>query len=136
MDQYPLLLSHMGTNDTTSQRIGRIKEDYKVLARQVTNTGAQVIFSPIFLVTEIGTARSHAVQIDVWLPGCHQGFGFYNTGLCLNDCSLLERDGIHLFKKGQENPWQHAGQLSDMDFRLQDSGGEVQSDYDHSIASF
>lgn len=43
MDHYPLLLSHVGTDDATSQKIGRIKENYKVLVRKVTNTSAQVI---------------------------------------------------------------------------------------------
>lgn len=43
MDHYLLVLSHVGTNDATSQKIVRIKEDYKALARQVTNTGAHVI---------------------------------------------------------------------------------------------
>lgn len=30
-DYYPLLLFHVGTNDTASHNLGRIKEEYKVL---------------------------------------------------------------------------------------------------------
>lgn len=37
-----LLLFHVGADDTASQKMGRIKEDYKVLVRQVENASAQV----------------------------------------------------------------------------------------------
>lgn len=50
MDQYLLLLFHVDANDSASQKIGRIKEDHKVLVRQVENVSTQVLFSSVLLL--------------------------------------------------------------------------------------
>lgn len=49
------LLFHVGANDATGQKMGRIKEDCKVLVRQVENISAQVLFSSVLPVREIET---------------------------------------------------------------------------------
>jgi len=38
-DYYPLLLFHVGTNDTTSRNVGRIKEYFKALGVKVKSFG-------------------------------------------------------------------------------------------------
>lgn len=53
---------HVGTHDTVSQNLGSIKEDYKVLAVQVKNSGAQVIFSSILPVGGNGAGRNRDVR--------------------------------------------------------------------------
>ena len=103
-DYYPLLLFHVGTNDTASRNLGRIKEDYKALGVQAKSIGAQVIFSSILPVRGKGVARNrHIMQINFWLCGwcCREGFGFYDNGTFFNDYSLLGRDGIHLSRRGK-----------------------------------
>lgn len=69
-DYYLLLLFHVGTNDAASKKVGRIKEDYKALVRQVRNIRAQVIFSSILLVREMGIAKSRCIMqisLALWL---------------------------------------------------------------------
>ncbi|GAB0210389.1 hypothetical protein GRJ2_003504700 [Grus japonensis] len=103
-DYYPLLLFHVGTNDAASQNLGRIKEDYKALGVQVKNIGAQAIFSSILPVGGKGAARNrHIIHINSWLRvWCHrEGFGFYDNGTFYDDYNLLERDGIHLSRRGK-----------------------------------
>lgn len=51
-DYYPLLLFHVGTNDTASQNLGRIGEDYGALGVQVKTIAAQVIFLPFYQLGE------------------------------------------------------------------------------------
>lgn len=103
MDYYPMLLFHVGTDDTASQKkIGRINEEDRALVRQAKNTGAKIIFLSILLVSEAGTARSRCiVQINGLLQGwsCREGFGFYDNGSRFNDCRLIGRDGFHLSRR-------------------------------------
>jgi len=47
---YPLLLFHVGTNNTAGQNLGRIKEDFRALGVKAKSFGAQVIFSSILPV--------------------------------------------------------------------------------------
>ena len=51
-----------------------------------------------------GSARNrHIMSISSWLRGwCHsEGFDFYDNGTFFNNYNLLERDGIHLSRKGK-----------------------------------
>lgn len=76
-------------------------------------------------------ARSrNIVQITLWLCSwcCKKGFGFYDNGLCFNDCSLIEKDG-------QENLWQQASQFGEIGFKMKGSEGEVPSGNDFAISS-
>lgn len=94
----------MGANDSASQKIGRINEDDRALVREVKNTGARIIFLSILLVSEVGTARSRRIgQISDLLHGwsCREGFGFYGSASCFNDCRLIWRDGFHLSRRGK-----------------------------------
>jgi len=103
-DNYPLLLFHVGTNDTTSQNLGRIKEDFKALGVKANSTGAQVIFCSILPVGGRGSARNRCIMsINSWLRGwCRcEVFGFYDNGTFFKDYNLLERDGTHLSRKGK-----------------------------------
>ncbi|GAB0205522.1 hypothetical protein GRJ2_003017800 [Grus japonensis] len=103
-DYYPLLLFHVGMNDTASRNLGRIKEDYKALGVQDKNIGAQVLFSSILPVGGKGAARNRSIMhINSWLCGwCrHKGFGFYNNRTFFDDYNLLGRDGIHLSGRGK-----------------------------------
>lgn len=103
-DYYASLLFHVGTNDTTSQNLGRIKEDDKALEVQVRSIGVHIIFSSILLVRRKDAARNkHIMQINCWLRiwCCCEGFVFYDNGTFF-DYSLLGRDGIHLSRRGKE----------------------------------
>ena len=102
-DYYPLLLSHVDTNDTARGNLGRIKEDFKALGMQAKSIGAQVIFS-ILPAGRMGAARNRCIMnINSWLRGwcCHEGFCFYDKGMFFNDNNLLGRDGNHLSRRGK-----------------------------------
>ncbi|GAB0204056.1 hypothetical protein GRJ2_002871200 [Grus japonensis] len=114
-------------NDTASRNLGRIKEDYKALGVQVKNIGAQVIFSSILPVRGKGAARNrHIMHINSWLRSwCHhEGFGFYDNGTFF-DYNLLERDGIHLSRRGKGIFGSRLANLVKQ--ALKDSGGGVQN---------
>jgi len=103
-DCYPLLLFHIGTNDTASWNVDRIKEDFKALGVKTKRFGTQVIFSSVLPAEGRGLPRNrHIIGINSWLRGwCHrEGFGFCDNGTFLNDNNLLERDGTHLSRKGK-----------------------------------
>jgi len=103
-DCYPLLLSHIGTNNTANRNPGRIKEDFKALRVKAKSFGAQVTFSSILSAGGRGSARNRCIMsINSWLRGwcCREGFGFYDSGTFFNDYNLLERDEIHLSRKGK-----------------------------------
>jgi len=98
------LSEHKHLFDTTSQNLGRIKEDFKALGVKAKSIGAQVIFSSILPVGERGSARNRRIMsINSWLRGwcCHEGFGFYDNGTFFDDYNLLERDGTHLSRRGK-----------------------------------
>ena len=57
-DYYPLLLLHVGTNDTVKQDLGKIKQDFRALGAQVKRTRAHVIFSSVLPVRDRGEGRS------------------------------------------------------------------------------
>jgi len=103
-DYYPLSLFHTGTNDTASENVGRIKEDFKALGVKAKSFGAQVIFSSILPAGGRGSARNRAIMgINSWLHGwcCHEGFVFYDNGTSFSDYNLSERDWTHLSRKGK-----------------------------------
>jgi len=105
-DYCPLLLFHVGTNDTASHlwNVGRIKEDFKALGMKAKSFGTQVIISSILPVGGRGSARNrHIMGINSWLHGwcCREDFAFYDNGTFFNDYNLLERDGTHLSRRGK-----------------------------------
>ena len=103
-DYYVLLLFHIGMNDTESQNLGKIKEDFQALGVQVKNVGAQVIFSSILPVRGKGVSINRRIMhINSWLRGwCrHEGFGFYDSKAFFEDYNMLGRDGIHLSRRGK-----------------------------------
>jgi len=103
-DYYPLLLFHVGTNDTASRNVGRIKEDFKALGVKGKSSGAQVLFSSTLPVGGRASARNrHIMGINSWLRGwcCREGFGFYHNATFFNDYNLLQKDRPHLSRRGK-----------------------------------
>jgi len=101
---YPLLLFHIGTNNTASWNLGRIKEDFKALGVKAKSFVAQVIFSSILPVGGRGSSRNRRIMsIKSWLHGwCRREvFDFYDNGIFFNDYNLLERDGTHMSRKAK-----------------------------------
>lgn len=83
-------------------------------------------------------ARSrHTVQINILLCGwwCKERFGFYGNGLCFNDCSLIEKDGIIPYKKGKRIFGSRLVSLVRQALKMKDSDEEVQSGNACAIAS-
>lgn len=62
MDYYPLLLCHVGMNNTARQNLGRIKQDCEALVVQVKEIGAQVNFSCVLVVRGKGAARGRCIM--------------------------------------------------------------------------
>jgi len=99
-----VLFFHIATNDTASQNLGRIKENFKVLGVKAKCFCAQVIFSSILPVGGRGSARNRCIKsINSWLHGWsrYKGLGFSDRGTFFNDYNQLERDEIHLSRKGK-----------------------------------
>jgi len=49
-DYYPLLLFHVGTNDTASQNVGSIKEHFKALGMKAKSLVPKSSFPPFYQV--------------------------------------------------------------------------------------
>lgn len=66
------------------------------------NTISNMVNVYLFFQVRKEARSRHNVPI-IWLCcwRCKEGFGFYVNGLCFNDCSLIERDGIIQSKKGK-----------------------------------
>lgn len=60
---YLLLLFHIGTSDTAVSNLKNIKRNCKELGVAVKNSGAQVVFSSVFLVREMGRERADRMKI-------------------------------------------------------------------------
>ncbi|XP_068809548.1 uncharacterized protein [Struthio camelus] len=101
-DYYPLLIFHVGANDTKG-KLETIKQDFRALGMVVKGLGAQVVFSSILPVRGKDGKRSRRVfQVNNWLRRwCwQQGFGVYEHGPLSEERQLLGKDGIHLTKQG------------------------------------
>ncbi|XP_068784552.1 uncharacterized protein [Struthio camelus] len=102
-DYYPLLLFHVGANDTKG-KLETIKQDFRALGMVVKGLGAQVVFSSILAVRgKDGRSSRPIFQVNNWLRHCcwQQGFGFCDHGTLFEDQQLMGRDGIHLTKRGR-----------------------------------
>jgi len=60
-DYYPLLLFHVGTNDTARKSLRSIKQDYRDLGAAVRDSGVQVASSSILLVKGKGIQRASQI---------------------------------------------------------------------------
>uniref|UniRef100_A0A8C8RI01 C2H2-type domain-containing protein n=1 Tax=Pelusios castaneus TaxID=367368 RepID=A0A8C8RI01_9SAUR len=103
-DYYPMLLIHVGTNDTARGDPLQIKGDYRALGARVKEFGAQVVFSSILPVKGRGPSRDRCIlEVNAWLRRwCYQeGFGFLDHGMLFQEEGLLGRDGLHLSRKGK-----------------------------------
>jgi len=103
-DDYLLLLFAVGTNDTASQNLGGIQEDFKGLGMKAKIFGAKVIFSSILPVGGRGSARNRQItSVNSCILGwCrHEDFDFNDNGTFFDDCNLSERDWIHLSRRSK-----------------------------------
>ena len=103
-DYYPLLLFHVGTNDTATENLDSIKSDYRALGPVVKGMRAQVVFSSILPSRGKGARRRALIgQVNNWLQNwCWRpGFGSYDHRTLFTDQCLFGRDGILLTKKGK-----------------------------------
>ncbi|XP_075753428.1 uncharacterized protein LOC142818324 [Pelodiscus sinensis] len=76
----PLIILHVGTNDTARFSLERIKGDYARLGRTLKEMEAQVIFSGILPVPREGQQRCNRIMmLNSWLrQRCYkEGFGMY-----------------------------------------------------------
>uniref|UniRef100_A0A452GIT8 SGNH hydrolase-type esterase domain-containing protein n=1 Tax=Gopherus agassizii TaxID=38772 RepID=A0A452GIT8_9SAUR len=99
----PLFVLHVGTNDTASQSLDCIKEDYARLRKTLKDIEAQVIFSGILPVPRAGQRRSDKIMaISRWLRHwCYkEGFGMYGHWEAFMDRKLFTQHGLHLSKEG------------------------------------
>ncbi|GAB0184010.1 hypothetical protein GRJ2_000866300 [Grus japonensis] len=84
-----------------------------------------------------GAGRNRCIRHSNWLCGwCHrEDFGFYDNGTFFDDYNLLERDGIHLSRKGKEIFGSRLANLVRRALNRRTRGGGVQSGNTHAIAS-
>lgn len=104
-DHYPVLLIHMGTNDTAGSHPEQVSSDYRALAvrRKELGRGAGT-FSLILLVKGRGPGSDrHILEVNAGLRGwcCQEGFNFLDHGMLFQGAGLLSRDGVHLSGKGK-----------------------------------
>ena len=99
-DYYPLLLFHMGTDDTARSSLRRIRIDYRALGEMAKDSVAQVVFLSVLMIKGKGFERDRRIwKIKKWLQDwCHsQGFGYLDHGNCFEKPGLLGVDGVHLW---------------------------------------
>ncbi|XP_060129222.1 uncharacterized protein LOC132591937 [Zootoca vivipara] len=103
-DKYPFLLVHVGTNDTASHSLQKIKNDYEALGRKLKQLDAQIVISSVLPVERHGPGREGKIgEVNNWLrKWCKQErFGFLDHGLQFLEDGLLASDGLHLTKVGR-----------------------------------
>lgn len=103
-DSYPLLLIHVGTNNTARRSLEDTVRDYEVLGKRVRELGAQVVFSSLLPVEGRGPGRERRIlEMNNWLRRWCQRerFGFLDHGMRFRDEGLLASDGLHLTRTGK-----------------------------------
>lgn len=94
----------MGTNDTASNSLQKIKRDYEALGRKLKQLNAQIVISSVLPVERRGPGREgKIVEVNSWLrKWCKQErFGFLDHGLQFLEDGLLASDGLHLTTVGR-----------------------------------
>uniref|UniRef100_A0A8C3FFJ1 SGNH hydrolase-type esterase domain-containing protein n=1 Tax=Chrysemys picta bellii TaxID=8478 RepID=A0A8C3FFJ1_CHRPI len=128
----PLIILHVGTNDTARFSLERIKEDYARLGKTLKEIEAQIIFSGILPVPREGQQRAdRIVRINSWLrEWCYkEGFGMYGYWEAFGDRQLFSRDRLHLSREGNKTSGREAGSSCQKSFKLGNLGrrlGDVQ----------
>ena len=100
-DHYPMLLIHVGTNDTAQSTPNQVMRCYRDLGAGLRGLGAQVVFLSILPVSGYGLRRERRIhtvnqRLRSW---CHrEGFGFHDHSPLFGErgSKLLGRDGLHL----------------------------------------
>uniref|UniRef100_A0A670JHM6 SGNH hydrolase-type esterase domain-containing protein n=1 Tax=Podarcis muralis TaxID=64176 RepID=A0A670JHM6_PODMU len=103
-DKYPFLLVHVGTNDTASNSLQKIKREYEALGRKLKQLNAQIVISSVLPVERRGPGREgKIVEVNSWLrKWCKQErFGFLDHGLQFLEDGLLASNGLHLTAVGR-----------------------------------
>ncbi|CAM4506417.1 unnamed protein product [Lepidochelys kempii] len=99
----PLIILHVGTNDTARFSLESIKGVYARLGRTLKEIEAQVIFSGILPVPREGQQRCDKIMtINRWLrQWCYkEGFGMYGHWEAFMDRGKFSQDGLHLSREG------------------------------------
>uniref|UniRef100_A0A8C3P9C4 Ig-like domain-containing protein n=1 Tax=Chrysemys picta bellii TaxID=8478 RepID=A0A8C3P9C4_CHRPI len=99
----PMIVLHVGTNDTARFWLERIKGDYARLGKTLKEIEAQVIFSGILPVPREGQQRCDKIMtINKWLrQWCYkEGFGMYGHWEAFMDRGLFSWDELHLSNEG------------------------------------
>ncbi|CAM4465939.1 unnamed protein product [Lepidochelys kempii] len=99
----PLIILHVGTNDTGRFSLEHIKGEYARLGKTLKEIEAQVIFSGILPVPGEGPQRCDKIMmLNRWLrQWCYkEGFGMYGHWEAFMDRGLFSWDGLHLSKEG------------------------------------
>uniref|UniRef100_K7EW49 SGNH hydrolase-type esterase domain-containing protein n=1 Tax=Pelodiscus sinensis TaxID=13735 RepID=K7EW49_PELSI len=99
----PLIIFHVGTNDTAKFSLERIKGDYARLGRMLKEIEAQVIFSGTLPVPREGQLRCDRIMMinRRLMQWCYkEGFGMYGHWEAFMDRGLFSRDGLHLSREG------------------------------------
>ncbi|CAM4525986.1 unnamed protein product [Lepidochelys kempii] len=110
----PLIILHVGTNDTGRVSLEHIKGDYARLGKTLKEIKAQVIFSGILPVPREGQQRCDKIMmINRWLrQWCYkEGFGMYGHWEAFMDRGQFSRDGLHLSREGNRLLGWRLGQM-------------------------
>lgn len=121
----PLLLFHVGTNDTARGELGSTKRDYRALGEAVKGMVAQGVLSSILLVRWTGLRRTWQILwVNYSLHCCcwQQGFSFYGHGTSLRVTSCLEEKGSTWLNR-EKYLCQQAYQPAKQSFKLEMDGG-------------
>ena len=103
-EHHPILLIHVGINDTARRRFWDITRDFEELGRKAKNLNAKVVISSLLPVVGHGPMREEKiVEVNKWLRDwCRrERFGFFDHGWWFQHGGLLARDGLHLTAVGR-----------------------------------
>ncbi|XP_025065811.1 uncharacterized protein LOC112551083 [Alligator sinensis] len=103
LDYYPMVLIHVGTNDTARSNPDHVVGDYRALGARLREMGAQVVFLSILPVR--GHSRHHNTcirEVNLRLRSwCHcAGSGFLDHDPHFLAGDFLGHNGFHLSAKG------------------------------------
>lgn len=99
-DHYPMLLRHMGTNDSARYGPEQISSDYRALGASGEELGHRWCSCPSSWLRGRAQAGTHTLEMNVWLHRLCQweGFGFLSHGMLFQEGQLLGKDGVYLTK--------------------------------------
>ena len=103
-DNHPVLLVHVGTNDTARRRFQDIVRDFEKLGKKAKDLKTKLVISSLLPVVGHGPRREEKiVEVNKWLrEWCgRERFCFLDHGWWFQRGGLLARDGLHLTAVGK-----------------------------------